>query len=86
MNNYQIKVKTYKNLDELLNSLDDNDIIAIDLDSYDVYSKSILKKYKVYYSSSVDLILAEYDAEREIVERDILAFVETFKNVGLIEE
>ncbi len=37
-------------------------------------------------SELVDLVLAEYDAEREIVERDVLAFVETFKSVGLIEE
>ena len=54
LNDYEIKVDTYKNLDELLNSLDKNDVIAIDLDSYDIYSKSILKDYKVYYTSDVD--------------------------------
>ncbi len=40
----------------------------------------------VSISQLVDLVLAEYDADRELVERDILAFVETFKKVGLVEE
>lgn len=34
----------------------------------------------------VDIVLAEYEAEREQVEKDVVAFVETFKKVGLIEE
>lgn len=51
---YDIKVKTYKNLNELLNSLDNDDIMAIDFDSYNTYSKSILKNYRVYYTSDVD--------------------------------
>ncbi len=34
----------------------------------------------------VDLILGEYEVEREVVEKDVAAFVDTFKKVGLIEE
>lgn len=34
----------------------------------------------------VDIVLAEYEAEREQVEKDVVAFVESFKKVGLIEE
>ena len=38
------------------------------------------------FEGIVDLILGEYDIERDVVEKDVTAFIDTFKKVGLIEE
>ena len=51
---YGIDVKEYKSLDELLSSINKTSILAIDLSSYEVYSKSVLKNYKIDYITNTN--------------------------------
>lgn len=45
--NKGVNVKTYDNIESLLNSINKNSIIAIDYDTYNYYASSSLKNYKV---------------------------------------
>lgn len=45
----QIDVKTYDSLEDIFNSLNENSILAIDFNTYEVYSKNKLKNYKIDY-------------------------------------
>ena len=49
---YKIDVKEYESLDDLIDSLNKDSVLAIDLDTYNIYSKTSLKDYRVNYASS----------------------------------
>ena len=44
-----IKVKTYNSLDKLLANIDNDSIIAIDLENYEYYKRNSLVNYKIVY-------------------------------------
>jgi len=46
---YELDVKEYDSLEDMFISLNDNSIIAIDFATYDVYSRTKLKDYKLDY-------------------------------------
>lgn len=46
---YEIDVKEYNSLDDMMDSLNDDSILAIDLNVYNVYAKTRLDKYRVNY-------------------------------------
>ena len=79
----------------LLNKIgDDYVVVASDMDVFKGMLKLnesgvlIFKKMQenVSVDDIVDLILSEYEIERDIAKRDVTAFINTFKEVGLIEE
>ena len=73
---------------------DDYVVVASDMDVFKGMLKLnesgalIFKKMQenVSVDDIVDLILSEYEIERDIAKRDVTAFINTFKEVGLIEE
>jgi len=48
------EVKTYDNLDDLINNIQDNMILAVDYDTYNYYKKDVLSKYTVAYCGKMD--------------------------------
>lgn len=49
-----IEVEAYDNITKLLNNLNKNDLIAIDLYSYNFYNHNILQNYKIDYTKELD--------------------------------
>lgn len=54
LNNYEIETKEYNSLNDMLDSLNEDSIIAIDFASYDIYSKTKLKDYRLDFVSFTD--------------------------------
>lgn len=54
LSNYDISLKTYGNVDDLLSNIDKESIIVIDKRIYDVYVRGKLKDYKIDYSYKLD--------------------------------
>jgi diguanylate cyclase (GGDEF)-like protein len=54
LSNYDISLKTYANVDDLLEHINENVILVIDKKVFDTYSRTTLKNYKVDYSYYLD--------------------------------
>lgn len=54
LSNYDISLKTYGNLEDLLGHIDENSILVMDKRIYDVYVRSALKNFKIDYSYRLD--------------------------------
>jgi len=54
LSNYDISLKTYGNIEDLLSNIDENSIIVIDKRIYDTYVRGSLKNYKVDYFYQLD--------------------------------
>lgn len=46
---YEIDIKEYNSLEDMIDSLNNNSVLAIDLSTYNVYEKTKLDKYRVNY-------------------------------------
>jgi diguanylate cyclase (GGDEF)-like protein len=69
LSNYDISLKTYGNIEDLLQNINDDSIIIIDLKTYNIYSRSELKDYKVDYS--YELIEGYKYVSRDISDNEI---------------
>ena len=54
LSNYDIALKTYANVEELLKNTDDDTILVIDKKVFETYSRTDLKNYKVDYSYDLE--------------------------------
>lgn len=54
LNSLNLNVTNYKNIDDLISKVDEEDIIVIDLETYNYYSSSELKKYKQVYTVKLE--------------------------------
>lgn len=50
---YEVDVKEYDSLDDVINSLDKDSVLAIDFTTYNTYAKTKLKNYRVNYTTGV---------------------------------
>ena len=50
---YEIEVKEFDSLNDVINSLDDDSILAIDFSTYNIYSNTKLKNYRINYITDV---------------------------------
>ena len=49
-----VKIKTYNSMDKLLASLNNDSIIAVDLENYEYYKRNSLVNYKIVYQYKLD--------------------------------
>ena len=82
LNKLGIKVKNYKNTESLLSSLKSNSIVALDLDSYNVYASKELKNYKVLniFNLNADYNFTIRDISDNKVFSKLFDFYLTFNN------
>lgn len=64
-----IKVKLYNNIEKLINNINDNDIIAINKETYNYYIRTKLSNYKVLFEDILDS--EYYFTLRDISDNDV---------------
>ena len=52
LNNNNIKIKSFNNMNELLRNINDDSVIAMDIENYNYYKTRNLKNYKIDYVSN----------------------------------
>lgn len=82
LSNYDISLKTYGNVEDLLSNINEDSIIVIDKRIYDTYVRGELKNYKVDYSYKLDsgYRYVSRDISENQVFNDFLNFYITFIN------
>jgi diguanylate cyclase (GGDEF)-like protein len=69
LSNYDISLKTYGNVEDLISKVDKDSIIILDKKVYDTYVRSSLKDFKVDYTYSLDS--GYYYISRDISDNEI---------------
>lgn len=66
---YDVNVKAVNDIEAIFNKMNNNSVIAIDEETYNIYKNEILKEYKIYYTFSLD---SDYNFTiRDITDNDI---------------
>ena len=69
LKNNNIEIKEYNNISDLISSIDDNSIIAINKDTYNYYMHTVLNQYKIDYEEYLNdeyNFVINYSSENEV--------------------